>query len=621
MNTWFAQESYGDLPAEIIIITQMVTILYIVYFYQSFSNELKFGVHTFFVDGYKIIMEKITALLLVHISLQIMLMLTVYVVFTTVYIFVGIELSSIYVSLFRFLIDYMFFPLLFTAFIGLIIALIFGTNKVSIFFIIIIWFLSGVINQEIFSSFFETVGANDWKSLLSIGPNSIYSVYQPYMGFNVDFGLELRLFTWFLLFISIILVASLKWTIVKREKKIILFIVSGLFIVDIGSGFLSIQNNSRAFNSADEIRETERYEQLQRVDANLNYNIKAYDITLDGDDVRTEIKFDYTDTNKPSFQLYYAYPVHCITVDGKKVSYTREGDIIHINSGTDKFKKIAFYYKLADTALIPHSKNSAILLANHGWYPKKSNQHIFEKDLYLGTVKRTDDVPVHEKYFFDLTVDDVLFTNIDSQGDHYKGETNGLSLIKGQGNRLNYKKYDVIYPADWLNMSKRIEEVTHRLETIFKEIKLIAPMKVNVLPPNLVFMNDGTSNLISNDHLVYSTNGSTLAINDKEVMKDFERNLIALTVEQKGNREMYNEWINMSSQMIKKELGFPIYEPGPTIDLLDSSFEDIVNTIHAEFNLLSVEEKRTFLEQWYLSMDDAWTWENVNLLLEERKTN
>ncbi|MDT0593198.1 hypothetical protein, partial [Halomonas sp. PAR8] len=97
--------------------------------------------------------------------------------------------------------------------------------------------------------------------------------------------------------------------------------------------------------------------------------------------------------------------------------------------------------------------------------------------------------------------------------------------------------------------------------------------------------------------------------------------LIALTVEPKGNREMYNEWINMSSQMIKKEMGTPIYEPGPTIDLLESSFRDIVNSIHAEFNLLSLEDKKIFLEQWYHAMDDAWTWENVNLLLEEKKAN
>ncbi|WP_147301591.1 hypothetical protein [Virgibacillus dokdonensis] len=369
------------------------------------------------------------------------------------------------------------------------------------------------------------------------------------------------------------------------------------------------------------MKETERYEELHSVDTNLHYKIHTYDITIDGDDVRTEIEFDHTATNSPSFQLYYAYPVQKVMVDGTKVSYAREGDIIHINSGTDKFKKITFYYKLTDTALIPYSKNSTILLANHGWYPKKNCKHIFEKDAYLGTVQRTNDVKVNEAYYFTLTADDVLFTNIDSAGRNYKGKTSGLSLIKGEGNQLKYKNYDIVYPADWPNMPKRIEEVTNRLESILSEIYILAPMKVNALPSKLVFMNNTTPNLINNDHLVYSTNGSTLAINDEEVMKDFERNLIALTVEPKGNREMYNEWINMSSQMIKKEMGTPIYEPGPTIDLLESSFRDIVNSIHAEFNLLSLEDKRIFLEQWYHAMDDAWTWENVNLLLEEKKAN
>lgn len=616
-----ADEGYGQLPAEIIVIVQMITILYIVYFYRIFSNELKFGVHDFFVDGYKILIEKMTALILVHISLQTILMLIVYVIFTIVYVFVGVEWSTIYVSLLRFLIDYMFTPFLFTVLVGMITALIFGKNKISIFFILLIWFFSGVINQEIFYSFFETVGANDWETLLSIGPNSIDTVYYSYIGFNLNFGLEIRLFTWLTLFIAILLIVSIKWAIVKREKKIILSIVFFLLCLSIGSSYLSVQHNAMAFNTADLIRETTKYEHMQRVNADLKYDINAYNIELEGNTVRAELKFDHTETDRPSFQLYNAYPINEVLVDGEKVPYSRKGDIVKIQSKTDKFKEIVFNYKLMDTALVPYSKNRTVLLSNHAWYPKKRDQHVYEKDVYLGGILTTNDIPVDESYNFQLIADNVLFTNIDPQDHYYKGEASGLSIIKGQGNTFNYKDYDIIYPADWANMSIRIQEVITRLETVFEEIKLIAPMKVNALPSKLVFTNEGVTSFINNDHFVYTVGGAFLAFNDEEIMKDFEENLIVMTVEPKGNREMYNEWINMCSQMIKKKMGFQIYEPGPTIDLLNSSFEEEINIIHEEFYLLSTEEKRTFLEQWYLSMDDTWTWEDVDLLLKERKTD
>lgn len=623
MNTWFAQESYGQLPAEIFVIVQTISILFMIYFYRVFSNELKFGIHNFFNDGYKILIEKVTALLFVHISLQILLTFIVYVIFAVVYLFQGIEFSMFYIDLFRFLIDYMFFPLLISALIGVITALMFGINKISIFFILIVWFFTGVINQEIFYAFFHKVGANDWETLLSVGPTSIYSVYYSYIGFNINTGLEFKLLTWLLILITILLIASIKYIFIKREKRIILATIFCLTFTSVGTGYLSIHKNVMAFSNGDLVRETTYYEHMDSVNVDLNYTIDEYNIELDGNIVRAEILFDRTTTNEPSFQLYHAYPIHNVLVDNQEVTYSREGDMVHIHNNTDKFKKIVFNYELVDTNLVPYSIGRTMLLANHAWYPKKRMHHVYDIDLYSGSIQLTENIAklLDENHRFRLKADDLLFTNIDVKDNYYEGKTSALTIIKGQGNRLTSNGYDVIYPADWPHMSKRVQEVIARLEIIFDEINRIVPMKINTLPTKIVFTEDETSSFINNNHLIYTTNGAALAINDEEVMKDFEKTLIELMIEPKGSKEMYNEWVNMSIQMIKKIQGFHIYEPGPTIDLIDSSSQDKVNDIHSLFSSLSAKEKRSFLKQWYFSMDDSWTWEDVELLMKEGKFN
>lgn len=623
MNTWFEQENFGQLPAEIVVIVQTISILFMINFYRIFANELRFGIHNFFTDGYKILIEKITGLLLVHISFQIILTFLIYAVFSVVYFFLGIEWSMLYIDLFRFLIDYMFFPLFISALIGVITALIFGANKISVFFILLFWFFAGVINQEIFYSFFSTVESNDWKSLLSIGPNNIYTVYKSYIGFDLSIGLELKLFTWLFMLILILLLASTKWIIIKREKMIVLSIILLLSFLSFGIGYLSLHQNDMAFSNGDLIHETTNYKQMNPVDTNLNYTINQYNIELNGDVVRAELNFDSTNTNNPSFQLYHAYPIQKVMVDGKEVTYSREGDIIHINTNTDNFENMVFNYELTDTNLVPYTKKRTLLLANHAWYPKKRKHHVYENDLHTGSIAITESVPrtIDESYSFRLKADDLLFTNINAQNNYYEGETSALSIIKGQGNSLTYNNYDILYPADWPKMSKRIQEVIDRLETVFDEINRIIPMKVDSLPPKIVFTNEESSSFMNNEHLIYTTSGSSLAINDEEAMKDFEKTLMELTIEPKGRNEMFQEWINMSVQMIKREKGFHVYEPGPTIDILETNFKEEVGSIHSKFNSLDIEEKRNILEQWYTLMDDSWTWEDVKLLVEEGEAN
>ncbi|GIN72622.1 hypothetical protein J14TS2_30970 [Bacillus sp. J14TS2] len=618
MNTWFDREKYGDLPAEIIVVVQLVSVLYMIYFYLTFSNELKYGTYNFFVDGYKILVEKITALLFVHISFQAILLSIVYFIFLIIYLFVGIEWSSIYGSLFRYLLDYMFFPLFFAALTGIIIALIFGAKKISIIFILIIWFFTGGINQEVLASFFDNVESTDWETLLSIGPNSIYVVYVSYMGFNTSIGLELRILTWLFLLLFLMLLVLIKWARIKRERNRTLAIVLLLLFVSFGTGYLSIQSNTSTFNNADNELEVERYRNMQDVETDLNYDIASYRITLEDDRVDAEIKFEKTNTDKPSFQLYHAYPIHQITIDGENALYSREGDIVRIESPTDSFKEIVFKYELVDTGLVYFEGSRAILAANLAWYPKKREEHMY-KPTNLTNIDITDSpFETNKQYHFELFADGVLFTNLTNVGNHYEGDANGISIIKGQGNQMNYKDYEVTYPADWPKMSKRIGKVTNAFETILKELKQISSTKITSLPNKVVFTTDPATSVIDTEQFIYNVGGITVSISDPEVISNFVEEFMDLTVEPRGKNDMFQEWKNLSSLMIKEEYDFQIFSDQPITETHHSSFETIYR-IYYEFSKLKIEEKRKFLKQWYIEMDETLTWDDVKALIEERK--
>ncbi|GIO22090.1 ABC transporter permease [Oceanobacillus sp. J11TS1] len=620
MNTWFDQENYSDLLAEIVLVVQMVSILYMIYFYNSFSNELKFGVHNFFVDGYKILLEKITALLFVHFLFQAFLLSIVYIIFFILYLFVGVEWSSIYLSVFRYLTDYMFFPLLLTALIGIIFALIFGRHKISIIFILLTWFFTGGINQEVFASFFKGVGSTDWETLLSIGPNSIYTVYKSYMGFNTNIGLELRILSWLLLLLLLLLVVSTKWAIIKRERHKAWVIVLALLLFSFGTGYLSIQYNTSTFNLSDHSYEIEKYRHMKETEVDLNYNIESYRIILEGNQIDAEIELKDMNTKNPSFQLYHGFPIEKIIIDGEDVSYYREGDIVHIESPTEHFTKINFNYELKDTGLIYSEKGGTILLADQAWYPKKREEHIYTAN-EDGDIDVTDDfLKVNERYHFKLFAEGILFTNLQSVDNHFEGEVSGVSIVKGQGNQLDYKGYEVTYPADWPDMSSRTEEVISRLEIIFEEVNQIVHTDFNELPSKILYLTDGRSAFLHKDHLVYNTSGITTAITDPETLSAFDENLIKIMVEPKGPTLMFDEWVNITSLMIKGEYDFPVFFQSPVIDILGTSSEERVNAIHAEFGLWDIDKKRSFLKEWYQEMDETWTWDDVEALMEARKT-
>ncbi len=614
----FEIEEYGQLPGEVAMIVQMVSAFYIVYFYRIQSNELLYGVQSFFVDGYRIMLEKISAMLVTHSMFQLIQLGFVYGLFTVIYYKVGIEPSDFYLSLLRFLIVYMLVPLIFSLLYGLVVAMLFGTKKISFLVILFLWISTGSMSAELFDPFFRNVHADDWQSLLFIGLNSVQYVYQSYFGFDIDSGNELKLLTWFLILTGIILILSLRWTLRVSERNFTKKALLVVFILSFITAKSAVELSTKAFSRADDTTETNYYMNLNKngIDTDLRYEIKSYVISLTDKQATVQMNFSEMTTLKPTFQLYHAYPVKWIKADDKLVEFKRYGDLIKVSIPANTLT-LTFQYEIEDTSFVPYKKDRTTLLANNAWYPKKRATHMYEMNDYIGWIEISESFLPEESYFFTLKANEVLFCNLPQQGEIFRGEAQAVTLIKGQGNQLTYRDYHITYPADWPKMEDRTPMVLSQLERTIHDVQQLAPSTVKSLPKAIVFSNYGLSSFMTQDHLVYNT-GYGDAVNSYETMKDFQEKVLNFTIQKKGPDSIFREWVNMASLYIRQKNEWEIDFNGrsPLSDSLSQTEQELIESIYHYFHQLNYEKKQRFLREWYNKMDETWTWQQVLDLVE-----
>lgn len=615
-------EKYGDLPGEAAGIVQIVSIFYIVYFYRIFSNELLYGVHTYFVDGYRILLEKMSALFVCHVLFQGIFLAFTYGLFSGIYLGVGVEISSIYLSLLRFMIVYLFVPLIFCPLYGFIAALLIPGKKVSFLAILFFWIATGSMNSQTFEPFFDTVQANDWKSLLLIGVSNLLNVYDPYIGFDISWGIELKLIAWSLLLVGLILYLSLRYSIQKKERKYVLPILAVFSIAIIGTSYTAIPLHSKAFKLADYTAENDYYLHLKKPNSDIRYEIESYEISLKNEKVTAIVTFSELNTEMPTFQLYYAYPIRSIKADNKQVQFERDGDIVTVHL-PNKVSSLTFHYDIVDTNFVPYVNGRVALLADKAWYPKKRTTHIFEPDVTNISVIESEDVFPNESYQFTVNVEGALFCNLPKQGEVYQGEAQAVTVIIGQGNQLTYDGYHITYPADWPKMKERVPVVLEQLEITLQDINQIVDTPVQSLPKSIVFSNYGLSSFMTKDHLVYNT-GYGDPVNAYDVMKDFPFNMLSMLVERKGSYIMFEEWKNLTSIVIRQKNdwyvdafdGIPLSISKYSIP---KSEEKLIEVVYDYFFQLNGEEQKAFIQEWYRQMDENLTWDDIIALVKEWK--
>lgn len=613
----YDMEAYGQLPGELSMIVQMVSIFYIVFFYRTQSNELLYGVQSFFVDGYRIMLEKISAMFAAHLMFQGIMLIVTYSIFTMIYFIVGIEPSGFYLSLLRFLMIYMLAPLIFSMLYGLIVAMLFGTKKSSFIGVLLLWVATGSMSIELLFSFFSTVHADEWQSLLFIGMNNTMHVYKSYIGFDVHWGNELKLITWFLIITGIILILSLRWILRTRERNFVIKVLLVMSFLCVVTAYGVVELSTKTFSRPDEMKETDTYKNMNEAETDIHYEIESYSISLEEKQATVQVKFYHMNTLEPTFQLYHAYPVKWIKAGKDLVEFERSGDIVKVNLPTST-SSLTFNYEIVDTNFVPYTDGRTVLLADKAWYPKKRVSHMYEMNEDKGWIELSERFLPDESYSFTLEVEEMLFSNLPRHGEVYSGDSQAVTLINGQGNLLTYGDYHITYPADWPKMKERVPTVLSQLEKTLHEVQQLAPTTIQSLPKAIVFSNYGLSSLMTKDHLIFNT-GYGVAVDAHDTTKDFQEKTLQLAVQNKGSYTLHREWVNMSSQFIRQKNEWLIDLKGRSSEsyFLPKAEQESIDFIYHDFHGLNLEQQQHFLREWYEKMDETWTWDQVLDLLEE----
>lgn len=169
-NDPYGITDYGNFVGEMTLIVQAVMLLFMIFFYKLFSDEYKFGANNLFVGSFRITLLKITALLCNH-----LLFLVAFIGFQVTLIFIfyrvwEIPFSSFYTQTVSYVIVYWYLPFVFAFFLGIFTALLFGKNKISFVFMMVVWLAIGPMNTELFSRYFRQFSFSDVESLFYIGP-------------------------------------------------------------------------------------------------------------------------------------------------------------------------------------------------------------------------------------------------------------------------------------------------------------------------------------------------------------------------------------------------------------------------------------------------------------------
>lgn len=621
----FGMSDYGNLIGEMFIIVHVLFLTHMVYFYKFLTDELTYGVQNFFPDSYVIMVQKIVAITMVHLVIQLFFYTIQFGILMIFYRVVSIPVSHFYLESYVFILFYYFIPTIIAMGLGIIIAILIGKHKISFGIIFIIWLFLGPLNTTIFPWHFRSLGVNDLENLLYLSVQSIQNIYKSYIGFDFSVATIWKSISWLLLLVFLIGTLTLRWCTIPKERTKTLLVLMSCLAFFIVSSFMMMESGSKAFQFSHQEEEIDYYERSYEFQTDLNYTIKQYTIEF-AREMSVEIDFNSLDTRTPTFQLYHAYPILKITDSaGKELKYERNGDQVRVY--VEKTTALKFIYQLTDSYFQPFYRKKFILSADMGWYPRKLANQVYEYDQRNDALVRNHFST--ESTAFTLTIENdqnpILNLSQESPG-KYKGIVDGVSIIQGTNLTVTFDDYKLIYPADGGEDKKQFEIFVEKLELVHEQLSNISTLEVPKLPKQIVIFSGQGETSQSTNLLMYNTDSLypldsiyTLYLVPEKVIRAF---LIQSRTNTPLEFSAMNEWTNLAADTLatrndlSQEEGF---NPLPdSYYALSKKEQHQAEKIYSDFFGLTVELQNVFLKQWYEEIETIQNdWTQIEQLMEE----
>lgn len=631
---FYKYADYGSLVGEMTMIVQAMMLLVMIYFYKLLSDEFRFGANRSIVSSLRVTLLKIAAILCNHLLFLGALIGIQFIFIAVFFQMSGISFSFFYLETASYLIVYWYLPLVFAALIGMAIALLFGKNKLSFVFMILIWLTLGPVNTELFSFYFRSIPFSDIRSLLYIGPLNSAIPYYELIGYNVSRSTYLKILFWIFVTMSIVLIILLKSARTSRERGILVSGFCFLILVNILLFPNIFQDGKLSFSFGDEKIESLYYKDHEDVvdERHLQYTIERYDIRLDAKkDVYAQVDVTLREIGNSTlvFVLYHYFDVSkIISSTGEEVPFHQKRDFIYVDGMKKTSEQLTFYYKMNNSVKLPVS-NKYLYLPNYfSWLPTKSAQPPIEYfGLYGADQTFYNSMQSKKPISYTLTFDGKasLYTNLTANEDGtYSGDViGGISVFAGQFIKKQYRGYEVIYPNSWAKLNKDWRIFEKYLVESHQEIEAIFEVEDKPLPKQIVLLKPvfdwRETSYFSSDHLLYQDSTS---LNISWAVKHIPRILLEGMLWNDDERasqsyEQIYAFNEIARYFIRDKIGIEsqvhelaVAEPNLTIFYNHSQeIQKALTYFYDEFYLLSLNEQEAFLQLWYKEMhnvSDSW---------------
>lgn len=620
-------KDYGNVLGELFVPGQMLFMIYMVYFYRLFAEERAFGMERYFSDAYRILWQKIVAMAFVHMSIQGIFFIVQTLLVWGFYRAVSVPWSNFYLEVALFIVLYCWLPTLIGLAIGVLIASVVGKHKISFVILLIIWFLLGPINTEIFIDYFRQIQADDWRSFSYLSTMSLYQVYQSYMGYSYSSGTAWKGIGWILVSVLLLLISLLRYSMFRQQRiatVIAILLVGGLTI---GSIEQMTRNESRVFNYADEEAESLYYKNYTIPPADLRYHIANYTINIGdtGNQLSTTVALKQVQTTTPTFQLHHAFPIQRIVDEhGKEQFFQRQGDTVSVTIQPTT-TALTFDYTLTSQFFVKVHRDRWLLPATVDWYPKRSAEPLVQYVDFIG-YSRAILKPIQEPAVkFQVHSKQKLLLNIPKiQPTIYEGVVDGLAVIKAPFQQQTIGHYQVVYPLDGVDTKEQFEVMITRMEQVNQDLQKLMPAS-RALPDLLVFQSGGGAVQWHDNFLLYPTD-SLYAIDSIDGTAYLMPSKLAFAHinQQLSNPAVAEEWLDLTGQILAtrhkiNQPGSELFRPSPfyyhEFSATDQQSADFVYS-----QVLQADEalQNRLLSAWFSNIEQVQNdWQQIEQLVRE----
>ncbi|OQP13222.1 ABC transporter permease [Geobacillus zalihae] len=632
----FGKTDYGNFVGEMTLIVQAAMLLFMVFFYKLFSDEYRFGANLLFAGSLRITALKIAALFVNHLlflsfftGLQVVLVWQFYRTW-------GLPFSSLYTETASYIAVYWLLPFVFAFFLGIFTALLFGKNRLSFAWMMVIWLAIGPMNTQLFSRYFHRIPFSDIRSLFYIGPLNMDDVFRDVVGYNVSLPTYMKLLFWILT--SMMAVWAILWKTARTTKEKAA-IITGVVLLLAGDAWLFphlFTGNKLVFSYADLAKENVYYQTHNPTiqPSTLHYSIERYDIQLEaknGVHAKVKVTLRQIGGDTLSFVLYHHFSLKRITDQtGKQLPFIQQGDVITVKRSPNRLTdEWTFEYQMNDSAQIPISPHYLFLPSDFSWVPTKAEHAPFAFVNVHSSPVPVSMQPSHPiRYTLSFHGTAPFYTNLPRRSDGtYEGVVSGgITAVAGMFVKEKIGPWQIVHPADWPNLERDWPVFERHVRRIHHDIVQMFDLKEAKLPTNIVLLapHGEQRSVYSSDHLLLQID-TPYSLRSQEgtlmyLPEIITEGLLWRGVHSSMQKEVFQALL---ARWFQQQLALPYSGGDLTFDLTlsvdspDVKTEEVLRQLSGEYERLSDEKKQTFLALWYKQMREGadGSWEKVIQLI------